>query len=65
MNAVKQFFFAFLFDRRRSNIILAAIVLLAAAVLCYLVNADPATLRHLYCTANEAQAIECTQKGWW
>ena len=60
-----DFLFEFLFDRRKSNVMLAVIVLIAALVLCYLVNADPATLRHLYCTANEAQAIECSAKGWW
>jgi len=26
---------------------------------------DPGAYINLYCTANEAQAIECTAKGWW
>ena len=41
------------------------IVLVAAILLCSLVNAHPEWLRYMYCTANEAQAIECTAKGWW
>lgn len=65
MNALKKSLFEFLFDSRRSNIILAVIVLIATALLCHLVNTHPEWLRHMYCTANEAQAIECTQKGWW
>jgi len=61
---MKEFFW-YMFDGKRSNVILAVVVLIAAIAICYMVNADPATLRHMYCTANEAQAIECTEKGWW
>ena len=52
----------------RANVYLAFIVLVAAILFCAYVNLAPgaiAELRHMYCTANEAQAIECTQKGWW
>lgn len=48
--------------------ILIAVVVVVLAWLCLLEARSPAvveTLRHMYCTANEAQAIECTAKGWW
>jgi len=64
MNAIKEFFW-FLFDGKRSNVILAVVVLVAVILLCNLANAHPEWLRYMYCTANEAQAIECTAKGWW
>ena len=49
----------------RENAILwiGLIVLLIAIVI--IANSSAETWRHLYCTANEAQAIECTVKGWW
>jgi hypothetical protein len=64
MKAMKEFFW-FMLDGKKSNLILAIVVLAAAVLLCSLANAHPEWLRHLYCTANEAQAIECTAKGWW
>lgn len=65
MNRIGEELFRFFFDGKKTNVYLAIIVLVAAAAVCYLVNTDPETLRHMYCTANEAQAIECTAKGWW
>ena len=64
MKTIKEFF-RFMFDGKQSNVILAVIVLVAAIALCSLVNGHPEWLRYMYCTANEAQAIECTAKGWW
>jgi hypothetical protein len=64
MKAIKEFFW-YMFDGKRSNVILAVVVLVAAILLCSLVNVHPEWLRYMYCTANEAQAIECTAKGWW
>gem|GEM_PF-3136653 len=64
MKAIKEFFW-FMLDGKKSNLILAIVVLAAAVLLCGLANAHPEWLRYLYCTANEAQAIECTAKGWW
>jgi hypothetical protein len=43
--------------------LILALVLLAS--LYVLGTATDAEWRHMYCTSGEAQAIECTAKGWW
>lgn len=52
-----------------SQVIYAVVLLVAIALLVAFIKlADPQTLlalRHMYCTANEANAIECASKGWW
>ncbi len=53
MKKIKEFFW-YMFDGKRSNIVLAVIVLVAAILLCRLINAHPEWLRYMYCTA----------KGW-
>lgn len=64
MKAMKEFFW-YMLDGKKSNLIMGIVVLAAAVLVCSLANVHPKWLRHLYCTANEAQAIECTAKGWW
>jgi hypothetical protein len=64
MKAITEFFW-FMLDGKKSNLILAIVVLAAAVLLCSLANAHPEWQCHLYCTANEAQALECTAKGLW
>jgi uncharacterized protein (DUF983 family) len=44
-------------------LIVFALVVLGAVYV--LLTSSAANWRHMYCTANEAQAIECTAKGWW
>ncbi len=65
MKNITDTLFKFFFDGKRSNVMLALIVIIAAIVLCSLINANPEILRQMYCTANEAQAIECAVKGWY
>lgn len=52
-----------------SGVIYFIALLVAIALLAMFIKlADPQTLlalRHMYCTANEANAIECAAKGWW
>ena len=56
-------------QRDNSGLIMFAVLVLAIIGLVMLLKlADPQTLltlRHMYCTANEANALECTAKGWW
>ena len=49
----------------RSYIPLLVLVIIVAGAIYILVTSSAANWRYLYCTANEAHAIECTAKGWW
>ena len=46
MKAIKDFFW-YMLDGKKSNLILAIVVLAAVVVVCSLVNAHPERLRHL------------------
>ena len=48
-----------------SYIMLVVFALIVLASLYVIFTTSAATWRHQYCTASEAQAIECTVKGWW
>lgn len=42
------------------------ILLIVVLVSIYVIlTAGADNWRHMYCTASEAQAIECAAKGWW
>ncbi len=49
----------------RSYIPLLVLVVIVAGAIYVLATSSAANWRYLYCTANEAHAIECTAKGWW
>jgi len=53
--------------RKDPGAYIALIVLIAlVAGAIYVIAASGAeNWRYMYCTANEAQSIECTAKGWW
>jgi hypothetical protein len=44
---------------------LIVLFIIVAGAVYVLATSSAANWRHMYCTANEAQAIECTAKGWW
>ena len=48
---------------KRSDVfmILAVVAILLFVIFAF---ANPESLRDLYCTANAAQALECSAKGW-
>ena len=48
-----------------SYIPLLVLVIIVAGAIYVLATSSAANWRYLYCTANEAHAIECTAKGWW
>lgn len=48
-----------------SYLMLLALIVVVAASVYVLATSSMESWRHVYCTANEAQAIECTAKGWW
>jgi hypothetical protein len=47
-----------------SYIMLLVFVLIVVGALYVIATSSAANWRHMYCTASEAQAIECTAKGW-
>jgi hypothetical protein len=49
----------------RENIVTIIFILIVLASIYVLLTSSAAEWRHMYCIANEAQAIECTVKGWW
>lgn len=48
-----------------SYISLFVLIIIVVASIYVIATSNAATWRHMYCTANEARAIECTAKGWW
>jgi hypothetical protein len=48
-----------------SYIALLAFALIVIGAIYILLTAGVENWRYMYCTANEAHAIECTAKGWW
>jgi hypothetical protein len=48
-----------------SYLMLLALIVIVAASVYVIATSSAEQWRHAYCTATEAQAIECTAKGWW
>lgn len=49
----------------KENISVIVLVLIVLAAIYVIATSSVEQWRYMYCTANEAQAIECTVKGWW
>ncbi len=60
MNIILQ-----MIKRPRENAILWIALIIVLVSIYIIATSNAATWRHMYCTASEAQAIECTVKGWW
>jgi hypothetical protein len=60
MNVIRQ-----MIKHPRENAILWIALIILIVSIYVLATSSAANWRHMYCTANEAQAIECTAKGWW
>jgi len=63
MKILKIFIYMLKHPKESAILWVGLIVLLAAIFI--LATSSMENWRHMYCTANEAQAIECTVKGWW
>jgi uncharacterized protein (DUF983 family) len=48
-----------------SYVMLIVFALVVLGAVYVLLTSSAESWRHMYCTANEAQALECTAKGWW
>jgi len=60
MNILKE-----MLKHPRENAVLWIGLIVLIVAIYVIANSTAAEWRHMYCTANEAQAIECTVKGWW
>lgn len=47
-----------------SYLMLLVLVVVVVASVFVIATSGAESLRYMYCTANEAQAIECALKGW-